>query len=172
MELNFALNVAFYMREYQRINNISAHCITNSQYLYDMITKNTKLNVKVKSTYVISYDEKIKTVRCTNHLIISLNNKTVIDPSYDTYVQKDRRYFTNVKDLVTYGVEFKDRTTLKEFITKYLHFEKIANDMNKGIVQVSDMKYYHDQADHMEIIYKEKGDRMFYPTNQPTALTK
>ena len=47
-------NIILSMREYQKENNITKQCITNSQYLYDIIKMNSSNNVKTKAVFVFS----------------------------------------------------------------------------------------------------------------------
>ena len=70
--------IVLIMREYQKQNNIKDNCMTNTQYLYDMITKNyPNTNIKASAIIVVSIGE-IDTTCVAGHLCILLDDNIIL----------------------------------------------------------------------------------------------
>lgn len=150
------------MREYQKQNNISGHCVTNTQYLYDLIKHNfKKTNVKAKAFFVLSYDENTGiSIIVSGHLAIVLDDTDIIEPSYNIFCRKNTYYFDNIKDLMNSMNEinnkhtFKSKENIRKLIFDYIEFNKIATSINNGELCVSDKLYYNQQADYIKSVFK------------------
>jgi hypothetical protein len=158
MELTIQ-NIILSMREFQKKNCIKKQCISNSQYLYDCIKINyCNINVKVKAVLALSINSETETfVFVGGHLVIVLDNDSVIDPSYDIFCLKDISYFDNIKDLMDMFGNDKNKLNtkidLKKIIYNHIHFKKIADRMNNGECLVSEKAFYNEQADYIEKLY-------------------
>jgi hypothetical protein len=149
-------NTVLSMREFQKKNCIKNQCVTNCQYLYDIIKKNFTNNAIVKPVLVISYDTEIDTHTCIGgHLVIDLDgdNETIIDPSYDIFSSKNKSYFYKIKDFMD-SFNHDDKSKFKKCISDFIHFTKIAQEINNGEFRISDKKFYNDQSDYIENIMK------------------
>jgi hypothetical protein len=154
-------NTILYMREFQKNNNIKKQCVTNAQYLYDCIRMSmSDTNVKVKSVLVFSNDLELqRSVIVGAHLVVILDNDNIIDPSYDIYCLQNVSYFDNIKDLMDIFDDkskemIKKNLDIKKLINGHLRFIKFADQINNGKCLVSGKKYYNDQADYIENIFK------------------
>jgi hypothetical protein len=160
----FISNLVISMREFQRKNNIKNNCITNVQYLYDVIRMNRKdINVKTKAVFVFSYDDITKIpILNDGHLVVILNDKTIIDPSYDVFCLRNKMYFDNLKDLMdsitnnddlksNFNMdELKANFNVKQSLITHIRFKNISNRINNGELLISDKKFYTEQADYIE----------------------
>lgn len=150
-------NMVLSMREFQKKNNTKNQCATNVQYLYDIIRQNFKSsNVKSKAVFVFSSDIEANSMTFSGgHLVVLLEDGTVIDPSYDVFCLKDKLYFDNMKDFLdifTNKNDLKMRIDLKKLLCEHIAFTKIAERMNNGDV-VRSNKHYNEQADYIEKLY-------------------
>ena len=147
------------MREYQKENNIKGNCMTNCLYLSDIIkniVKNNGLDICVKTipVYVLSTNSEEATgMFVGGHVIISIDDDTFIEPSYEVYCLKNREYFTNINDLVNRfddKVKLSQRFDFKTLISQHIEFIEIANKINNGEFMINDMEYYNKQGDYVE----------------------
>ena len=147
------------MREYQKENNITKQCITNSQYLYDIIKMNSSNNVKTKAVFVFSdKNEEDACIFISGHLVVVLDDDTMIDPSYDIFCLKNTSYFDNIKDLMNIfddKVLVKTKFDIKKIIRDHIHFMKIAEQINNGDCVITEKEHYNRQADYIEKIYSK-----------------
>jgi hypothetical protein len=129
-------NIILSMREYQKENNIKNQCVTNAQYLYDIIKTNSNSNVKTKAVFVFSHNnEEDTSIFVSGHLIVILNDETIIEPSYDIFCLKNISYFDNIKDLVNIfddKVKLKSKIDIKKLICDHIHFMKLSDQINNG----------------------------------------
>ena len=148
---------------YQKENNITGHCLTNTQYLYDSIKQSLlrekkTANIKAKAVFVCSYDENTKIFNfVAGHLVIIADDNQILEPSYDVDCLKNKRYYDNVKDLLDSfndKNDFKIKSNIKQKLLKHLEFVKQADMINNGIIALSDKSYYNKQADYIEQKYK------------------
>ena len=151
-------NIITSMREFQKENNIKGHCITNTQYLYDFIKMNiNNANAKAKAVLVISVDIELDTCFTTSgHLVVVLDDELIIDPSYDVYSLKNKTYFHNIKDLMSFvkdNDKFKSKVDIKQLIDHHIHFTKLAETINNGECLITEKKFYNNQADYIEKLY-------------------
>ena len=115
-------NIILSVRKYQKKNNIKKQCVTNCQYLYDIIKMNSNSNVKTKSVIACSVNyEENTTIVISGHIIVVLDDETIIEPSYDIFSLENVSYFENIKDFIR---AFEDKNVLK---TKF-DIKKILND--------------------------------------------
>jgi hypothetical protein len=152
-------NIILSMREYQKENNITKQCITNSQYLYDIIKMNSSNNVKTKAVFVFSdKNEEDACIFISGHLVVVLDDDTMIDPSYDIFCLKNTSYFDNIKDLMNIfddKVLVKTKVDIKKIIRDHIHFMKIAEQINNGDCVITEKEHYNRQADYIEKIYSK-----------------
>jgi hypothetical protein len=137
------------MREFQEKNGIQKQCVTNCQYLYDVIKLNGNHNVKVKAVIVIS---DMDTLGIISHLVV-VNNNTLLEPSYDVFSLQNKSYFDNTKDFMErFDNEFKQvaQLNLKESIGNFLALMKLADRINDGELVITDKEFYDRQADFIE----------------------
>jgi len=153
-------NIILSMREFQKENNIKSQCVTNTQYLYDIIKNNSSItNVKAKAVYVFSNGAETTTGHfVSGHLVVVLDDGTIIDPSYDVFCLKNKSYFDNIKDLMD---RFDDKNKLntkidiRNMVSQHIHFMKLAEQINNGELIITDKKFYNDQADYIEKLYSK-----------------
>ena len=142
------------MHEYQRINKINGECVTNVQYLYDTINfnyPNLEYKPKVKAVICFYQDLKKHTNVINIHMVIMMNNKNLIDPSYEINSLENVLYFDSIKEFIdVIGKEFMKTISIKDFIEKFLHFKDIEETINNGDCLIVNKKYYNNQADHIE----------------------
>ena len=159
MELPILIsNIIHSMREFQKENKIKTQCVTNTQYSYDIIKNNSSItNVKAKAVYVFSNDAETDTLHFVGgHLVVVLDDETIIDPSYDVFCLKNKSYFDNIKDLMD---NFDDKNKLNTkidiriMVSQHIRFMKLAAQINRGELVFTDKKFYNDQADYIEKLY-------------------
>ena len=152
-------NIILSMREYQKENNIKKQCVTNAQFLYDTIKVNSISNVKTKAVFVYSdNNEEDTAIIVGGHLVVELDDETIIDPSYEIFCLKNKSYFDNIKDLVNIfdnKVELKTKIDIKKLICEHIHFMKISEQMNNGELIITDKEHYNKQADYIEKLYSK-----------------
>ena len=160
MEQNIINGVINSMIEFQKQNNIKEQCITNSQYLYDVIKKTfPHANVKAKAVCVISDDERIfehnkRQIRAEKTVIgghvVLFYNDVMIDSSYEISCLKAKSYFDNIKELMN-NTKMNDDT--KKFtISNHLKCMKFAEEINNGKLVITSKEYYNNLADYMDNI--------------------
>lgn len=146
------------MHEYQKQNNIEKQCITNSQYLFDSIKASfPTLEVKVRA--IMAYQcvdiNCVFQQRIIIHMCVDIGNGKLYDPSYEIGALPDIDYIAYniipfLKSLIDNG---STKEQVKELVSQYVKFMKIAEKMNAGIPLV-EKKYYHAQADYVESNFK------------------
>jgi len=153
------------MLKYQKNNHITGNCITNCSFLCDTIKYNHKVNVKVRETIVIDYDSTFNILKVVGgHVVVLLqdynNNEILIDPSYEIFALKNKRYCFSASE-ITKTIKELEITTLcnfdidkKEIITHLLEFKEIAERTNAGKTMITDEIYYNEQADFVELAFK------------------
>jgi hypothetical protein len=158
MELSILIsNIILSMREFQKQNNIKKQCITNTQYLYDTITMNSGTNVKAKPVFVFSHDDEGGTATFVGgHLLVILDDDTMIEPSYDIFCLKNKSYFDNIKDLMDVfhnKDDLKTKIDIKKLVSDHIQFMKFAEQINNGKRVITEEKFYNEQADYIEKLY-------------------
>jgi hypothetical protein len=159
-QTHLLLNIINSMRKFQEVNLIKKQCITNSQYLYDIIISNryfTRDEIRVKAVIVVSSDEELDTFTFVGgHLVLVFDDGSIIDPSYDIFSLKNRSYFDNIKDVMdSFKNEDKEllKTNFKKGFVDHIHFMKIAEQINSGECLITEKQFYNDQADYIEKLY-------------------
>lgn len=151
-----------FMIEYQKANNITRQCLTNSQYLYDCLTKN-KVGKKVvaKPVIVISWNyadegENIKNWNIvSNHMVIVLtteeNKEMVIECSHEIASMENKMYFDNVKSLMENCSDKESKKKIMENLNleAFVDFIKTAEMMNNDKLVIACEKKYEAQADYV-----------------------
>jgi len=159
MEHSLISNIVVSMRKYQKENNVKKQCVTNAQYLYDTMKINLNNNVKTKAVFVFSDNNQEDTaIFVSGHIIVTIDNKTIIEPSYDIYCLENTSYFDNIKDLVSIfddKIELKSKIDIKKLIYDHIHFIKISEQINNGEFIITDKKHYNKQADYIEKLYSK-----------------
>lgn len=156
-------NIILSMREFQEKNGITKQCITNAQYLYDIIKMNTSNDVKVNAVIVVSVDEETNTyVIVGGHLVVvgDDDEKTIIDPSYETFCLKNKLYFDNIRDMLDiFDNKSKEKLNtkidLKKVLQEHIKFMKFAEQINRGECIITEKKFYNDQADYIDKLYSK-----------------
>ena len=148
-EISKITEIANVMCLYQKLQNVEKECITNTQILFDIINDNyPHLDVKAKPCFVIEQNKDKKYVKIIVHIIIYINNKTIIDPSYETCSLKNALYIdtiNDIKDLL--GDFFKNNS--KYLITKFLKLNDYCNKMNTKKERVVNSEYYNNVFDFL-----------------------
>ena len=152
-------NIILSMREYQKENNIKKQCVTNSQYLYDTIKINSNNNVKTKAVFVFSNNNEEDTaIFVGGHIVVVLDDETIIEPSYDIFCLKNKSYFDNIKDLVNMfddKVGLKSKIDIKKLVCDHIQFMKISEQINNGELIITEKEHYNKQADYIEKLYSK-----------------
>lgn len=152
--------IVLLMRNYQRINNIKQQCVTNVSYLYNQLKAwNMSHRAKVKAIFAVSDDDDNFTV-VAGHVVIYLDNETIIEPSYDVFNLKNIRYFDNIKDVSNEfkeeykKIKFKDKC--EYYIKQHIEFMKIAEQINNGEILTANPTFLNNQGEYVKkFIIKE-----------------
>jgi hypothetical protein len=146
-------NIIDSMREFQKINNIKSQCITNTQYFYDTLKNNTSVNAKAKAVFAVSNDEETDTWLVINHMVITID-ETVLEPSYEVYSLKNVKYYDSINHFLSLFQNPNEQiTNLKEYLTKFIKFVKMAERINNDEFIITDKEFYNKQADYIENLY-------------------
>ena len=140
------------MLEFQKLNNSKSHCITNVQFLYDVI-KPTYSNVKAVPVIAISENEDLNTLQIIHgHLILIItdgNKSILIEPSYEIKRLPNLHYFYNIKDYIK-SISDLSEDVIKLNIKSFLKFKQNADKINNNIFCIDDKLYYDNQANYIE----------------------
>jgi hypothetical protein len=149
METPFLAEIILEMREYQRVNNIKEKCITNTQYLHTTMKKLGVANsFKAEAVITASYDKDNNVTKLfAGHIVLTLDNTVMIDPSYEIFSLKDKKYFYTIKEFIDYvnlyTEEDRSHFNIKKIIKHYMRFRFYADEINRGNF-VSDKQYYEE----------------------------
>ena len=145
------------MREYQNLNNVKGQCITNTQYLYDTIKYNSfgkYVEFKAKAVFVIKIDNELNLTRFVTHVVLNVKDKSndeeyIIDPSYETFSLKNKKYYDTIQSFMPI---FKNTTdeNKKKMLKDFVDFSEYADNINNGGLLLADRKFYNQQADYIE----------------------
>jgi len=145
------------IREYQKNNNITDQCMTNTQFLYTFIKNNfPNMDVHVKAV-ICCADIGNDTIKNIIHLMIVVDGQ-YYEPSYDTYKLQGRKYFTTIKDLLEGFVPntlIKDN--LKEIVSPFMRFVDLEKRMNSGEFLICDAELYDNYIDCMDDFFTSLG---------------
>ena len=150
------------MHKFQKENNINNQCITNCVYLKDQLSINQYGNVKSKAFFVVGYNvEQNKQILCHGHVAL-VHGNDIIEPSYEIYKLKNRKYFDSFKGLKMHNKipELSDKQVVSNTLKSHQSFIEIANTINRGVFYV-EQDYYNQQADFVEEKLKSKLTRLF-----------
>ena len=141
-------NMVLLMREYQKKHNIKKQCVTNCQYLYDTLKANYPLNnIKVKAVLGISSNDD-RTIIYEGHVVVDVDEKFILEPSYEVYSTDNIEYFDNIKQFMNkYKIPKND---MKGVIKEFIDFTKLADAINNEELTITDTEYYNNQADYVE----------------------
>lgn len=152
-------HIILFMREYQKINGISGKCVINAKYLYDTIKHNFKNpKMEAKAVVVVGYSEAKKSdIFICGHLVVLLEGKTVLDPSYEIHSLTNKKYYMDLNELFA-SIDHKSKKRAQKKFRTYIGnpfgihrgMTNVANHVNSGFDVVDDYKYYNDQADYVE----------------------
>lgn len=137
------------MLEYQENNNIREMCVTNVQFLYDLIISNTNLKVKAKSVICIYQDEINNSTYFISHMILAFDNGDILDPSWE-WSCKNVKYYDNIKSCIDSCYNLPPKEFLYKCINENIKLQKLANDINDGNFTITCKDYYNKQADFVE----------------------
>lgn len=145
------------MYDFQKLNNITKQCVTNVQFLYDLI-KIKYPNVKVSPVIVLSNDLNLnQTYLVDGHLVLVFENEKdiIIDPSYEIKILKNVHYYYKIKDLInnldnSFETNYYKKNILKKNIETFLRFQKLADRINNNEFVICNKDFYNNQADYIE----------------------
>ena len=152
-KLQLIENIREAMMEYQRENNITGCCISNTQIMYDVLCSEyfKELNLKpiVKSVYTIDVEVKdsIRSKFMGGHLVLFLNDYQLLDCSYDISSKKYILYYDNFKD---FKEQVENNKIAVNCLKDDLYFAGIAEQMNKGNFFYTSRESYEDQIKYIE----------------------
>ena len=146
----FIAAIILKMRKYQKINKVEDQCMTNCQYLYDCIKfNNIDVKLSVRPIYVVSIDEDTFTLM-GGHVVVMLGD-TLLEPSYDVHTTKNKKYYHNISDVLRV-YKIPDKSLIKKAIKDHIKFQKIADEINSGVILIASREHYNKQADYVENI--------------------
>lgn len=145
--------------KYQKKNNTKNQCMANVQYLRDILLIAGASPV-VKPTICVGIKNDALMVN-TAHLTISLNNDTLIDPSYEFQSIENKMYFHSINEFskfckisvfIVNGIEMKifEMPGFKDKLLEFLKFVESAKKMNNNRCIDTSNKYYNKLADYVE----------------------
>ena len=137
------------MLEYQYLNNVKADCTTNVTIMYDYLRACGNKNIKIKSVIVTGLNDNNEVVINRGHLVIELEDKRLLDCSYDVCRLKESYYFADVKTLFK-GLPNIPNKVKKFIIEDAIFFQDLAEKMNNGKFHISNIGTYHKQLDYIE----------------------
>ena len=148
-----ALHIINLMNQYQQQNQIKNECSTNTQYLYDCIRESfPHCDIKVKAVGVFfeTYENQTTLLPYNGGHVVVIINKKIFDPSYEISSQ-DGEYFQTLKEVGDNKfLKLSNKNVKRVIINKFLEFQKMAEEKNKGEVMVSNREYYDQQADFID----------------------
>jgi hypothetical protein len=143
------------MYEFQKLNNITKQCVTNVQFLYDII-KIKFPNVKVVPVIVLSKNLN-ETYLVDGHLVLVFENEKniIIDPSYEIKILKNVHYYYKIKDLINdldnlFETNYYKKNLLKKNIYTFLKFQKLADKINNNEFVICNKDFYNNQVDYIQ----------------------
>lgn len=143
------------MYKFQKERGIIKKCIDNAQYAFDCLRSSCpSSSIKVSAVFMSSVDTESELNKLWGgHLVILINDKMVIDPSYETHKAPNTEYYTNVSLLLQKQPLLKDqKELLQTAIRTFLEFRRYADDINSGLIRITDKEYYNAQADFVETL--------------------
>ena len=152
-KLQLIENIRKTMMDYQRENNITGCCISNTQIMYDVLCskyfKELNLNPIVKSVYTIDVEvsKNITSKFSGGHIVIFVSGYKLLDCSYDISSKKYILYYDNFKD---FKEQVADNKIAVNCLKDDLYFAGIAERMNKGDFFYTDRGSYEDQIKYIE----------------------
>ena len=165
---HFIGKVLEHVLEYQNKNNIEGMCVANAQYMYDTIRMNFQSSITIEPVICIGV-KKVNghhALGCVvGHLIVKLDSQTILDPSYEVALLKDKQYFYNIAEIKKHikKMESMGKKEKKYLINKinnnienFIKFIEYAKKMNMGECLYSDRKYYDNLANYIEEKMKNK----------------
>jgi hypothetical protein len=150
MNNKLIIEITSCMYKFQKLNNITKQCVTNVQFLYDII-KIKYSNVKVVPVIVLS-----KNLNQTNlvdgHLILVFEHENItIDPSYEIKILKNVHYYYKIKELIKdTDVTNDNKYIIKKIIDTFLKFQKLADRINNNEFIICNKDFYNNQADYIQ----------------------
>jgi len=152
-KLQLIENIREAMMDYQRENNITGCCISNTQIMYDVLCSEyfKELNLKpiVKSVYTIDIEvsKNITSRFMGGHLVLFLNDYRLLDCSYDISSKKYILYYDTFRD---FKEQVEDNKIAVNCLKDDLYFAAIAERMNRGEFFYTDRESYEDQIKYIE----------------------
>jgi len=146
------------MYDYQKENNIKAECLTNSQTLLDILRNSGISNVKSMACIFVG-DEGVEKKIIMKHMVLVLDNGTVIDPSYEVSSLENKRYYGTYDAYKKEGYPSFDKDGIHQFI----HFIDVSNKMNQGeFCRGENLDYYNKQIAYIMNHYLERKHDLFW----------
>lgn len=152
-KLQLIENIREAMMDFQKINNITGCCISNSQIMYDVLCSQyfKELNLKpiVKSVYTVDVEVKntITSKFSGGHIVIVLGDDNILDCSYDISSKKYILYYDTFKK---FKQEVENNKIAVNCLKDDLYFAGIAKQMNNGEFFYTDKESYENQIKYIE----------------------
>lgn len=149
------IDIVLLMREFQRQHNVRGKCVNNTQYMLEVIKLLRISNAKAKAVYVFSNALELQaTIFIGAHVVIELDDGTIIDPSYEIDNLKHKVYFDNIKTFIGKFDDIEKAKLMKgidvkQLIREHLRSVQLAEEMNTGKFIITDENYYKAQADYV-----------------------
>lgn len=150
-------NIISYMREYQRIHNIKKKCVTNTQYIYDILSncpyidEKEKKEIKAKALIVAILDENNNIFGLCPHVVL-IWEENIIDTSYEIFSLPNTHYYDNIGCILkNIPIEAKSKQSLlfENVLKNMVGLIKTVEKINNGTFIV-EKEYYNKQAVYVE----------------------
>jgi len=89
-----------------------------------------------------------RTIIYEGHVVVDVDEKFILEPSYEVYSTDNIEYFDNIKQFMNkYKIPKND---MKHLIKDFVSFTKLADAINNEELTITDTEYYNNQADYVE----------------------
>lgn len=163
------------MMSFQKENNITDMCVTNTQYFMDSTNFSAgrkilqaRATIAVKIDHRVSADAIDTQIKLCQHMVCQvvpgikichpydkmlkqgniLKQGDIIDPSYEI-AKDDYRYFLSAGEVLK-AFPLLKKEEAEKVIREHLVFVQGAAAMNDGEIRVSNVDYYNKQADFLQ----------------------
>lgn len=167
--------IANWMCAYQKEHNIKGRCCDNVTILYDIIKSSFKSLNPVFKNVVVCSEKNGSPMVCEGHIVIQLDNGSIIDPSYEIASLKNSDYLDNFENFrKCLGDIDVFKPLMSRFEKEFNRFKGYAKRMNNGDFGVSNHTYYTNLVKYLldkSIIRMPKNDleHLNYITNIETT---
>lgn len=131
-----------HMYDYQRINNITSRCVDNVVFLYRSLVHNN-INATVKAVFGVCHTDEII---YKGHLVIVLDDKQIIEPSYELKAH-DIKYYYTLHDMCK-KISLSDEDK-RDCLVEMLLFTKTAEHINNDEGCLTNEDYAIKQSEYV-----------------------